>query len=557
MQRADGAFGALIIREPKSELPQSIRDTYDVDSINHVMIMQDWDHKTGVSGFNSFHHSIGDNKPPNILINSRGKYFEPMFERDIEVSSTSTTKATTLDEKERTLSKPAKKTYSVVGTRQKRELTYRDAIHASHMTPFEVFKVQKGIRYRFRSINSGFLNCPLEISVDNHTLNVLASDGRYFEPVEVDSLVSYAGERFDFVINANQPIGNYWMRIRGLMDCDERFTKAHQGAIIRYNGAEEEEPTAPLTYDFHRGGFQMNSLNRGPGHIDSVSVVELTSLDPDTPELLRENADYKFFVYYDFYDKDFPQFNNPALYSIQSMSKHSNKFFGPQLNHISMRMPSTPLQIARERNDETKFCNSSSLAARNINCRHDFCECSHVIQVPLNATVEIILIDEGQKYDANHPFHLHGHDFRVVAMERVQATGVTVEQIQKLDEMGMIKRRLAGAPIKDTVTVPDGGYTVIRFLANNPGFWLMHCHIEFHVEVGMGLVFKVGDYHQMPPLPRNFPTCSSYKPMSHEHVAEEKPSTPQPEFHSSANRMLVESFLLISICSTFIYSFVF
>lgn len=83
----------------------------------------------------------------------------------------------------------------------------------------------------------------------------------------------------------------------------------------------------------------------------------------------------------------------------------------------------------------------------------------------------------------------------------------------KLDESKKMKRRLSGAPIKDTVTVPDGGYTIIRFVANNPGFWLFHCHIEFHVEVGMALVLKVGDYNQMRPLPQNFPYCSNYYPM--------------------------------------------
>jgi L-ascorbate oxidase len=48
----------------------------------------------------------------------------------------------------------------------------------------------------------------------------------------VSSLVSYAGERFDFVVNANQEVGNYWLRIRGLMDCDERFTSAYQVSYI-------------------------------------------------------------------------------------------------------------------------------------------------------------------------------------------------------------------------------------------------------------------------------------------------------------------------------------
>lgn len=60
--------------------------------------------------------------------------------------------------------------------------------------------------------------------------------------------------------------------------------------------------------------------------------------------------------------------------------------------------------------------------------------------------------------------------------------------------------------------MPDGGYTIVRFVADNPGYWLFHCHIEFHSEVGMSIVFKVGEHEQMPPVPRNFPQCGSYMP---------------------------------------------
>lgn len=440
MQRADGAFGALIIREPISDLPPQIQNSFDYDLIDHVMLMQDWDHKTGISGFQSFHHSIGNNKPSNILVNGKGKYFPPNLEpkdQKIKIRPTqnpsTTTKAFIVPEAETNSVnnfEKLEKTYSVVtNTKQKRSVDDMKADIETESTPYEVYNLHKGSRYRFRTINSGFLNCPLEISIDNHTLVVIASDGHYFEPITVDSLVTYAGERYDFVVAADQPIGNYWIRVKGLMDCDERFLKAHQGAILHYNGAAEEMPAGQLIWDYRRGGFQMNSLNRGTGHVDSVAIVEATSLEPDTPELLNEHTDYKFYVYYDFYDKNFPHFNHPTLYSIQGVAHASDRFFGPQLNHITMKMPSTPFLVGGEKNDESKYCNSSSLTERNINCRKDFCECTHVLQVPLNSTVEVVLVDEGYKYDANHPFHLHGHDFRVVAMERIQKTGVTVDQV--------------------------------------------------------------------------------------------------------------------------------
>ena len=54
-------------------------------------------------------------------------------------------------------------------------------------------------------------------------------------------------------------------------------------------------------------------------------------------------------------------------------------------------------------------------------------------------------------------------------MERI-ASNVTVdEHIKTLDANGLIQRNLIDAPIKDTVAVPSRGYTIVRFVAHNPG----------------------------------------------------------------------------------------
>lgn len=46
---------------------------------------------------------------------------------------------------------------------------------------------------------------------------------------------------------------------------------------------------------------------------------------------------------------------------------------------------------------------------------------------------------------------------------------------------------------KDTIYIPSMGYAVLRFPLNNPGLWLLHCHVLWHQAVGMGIVLQVGD----------------------------------------------------------------
>lgn len=376
LQRADGAFGALIVREPNAEIPTLTRNTYDYDSVEYLMVIQHWDIKTAAEKFVNFHFTDSDNHPSNILINGKGP-----LQNKINVSNVKTSK------------------------------------YVTH----EVYHVEEKSKYRFRIINAGYAICPVEISIDNHTLNVIASDGNYIEPVSVDSLIAFSGERFDIAVVADQPIGNYWIRVKGLLDCDERYKKAHQAAVLRYNGAKIELPTVKLSYDFHRSGLQMNSLNRGSGYNDSISIAETISLAPDIPSLLQKDTDFKFYIHFDLFPNDYPGFNNT----------YSERFDGPQFNQITMKMPPVPFLIAGKQNDESKFCSEEFFTERNISCLHNFCECPYVYQIPLNATVELILIDGEFElaYGMNHPLHLHGHSFRVVGMERVKKGGLSLEEV--------------------------------------------------------------------------------------------------------------------------------
>ena len=49
---------------------------------------------------------------------------------------------------------------------------------------------------------------------------------------------------------------------------------------------------------------------------------------------------------------------------------------------------------------------------------------------------------------------------------------------------------------KDTVMFPAGGYVVINFLSDNPGYWFLHCHIEVHQLEVMAIIVNEAPHEQ-------------------------------------------------------------
>lgn len=105
--------------------------------------------------------------------------------------------------------------------------------------------------------------------------------------------------------------------------------------------------------------------------------------------------------------------------------------------------------------------------------------------------------------------HLHGHTFQVVAMESIGGN-ITLAEVQRRNEAGLIEKKLSGAPVKDNIGIPAQGFAVLRFIASNPGYWFFHCHVSNHAEMGMGVVIKVGEHTEMIQPPDSFPKCGNW-----------------------------------------------
>ncbi|KAG1899689.1 laccase [Suillus fuscotomentosus] len=91
--------------------------------------------------------------------------------------------------------------------------------------------------------------------------------------------------------------------------------------------------------------------------------------------------------------------------------------------------------------------------------------------LPRNRVIEISWIPDLAPARP-HPFHLHGHKFAVIR------------------SAGSSRYNYINPVLRDTVNTGFiGDYVTIRFITDNPGPWLLHCHIDWHLYSGMALVF--------------------------------------------------------------------
>ncbi|XP_026494888.1 uncharacterized protein Stw isoform X1 [Vanessa tameamea] len=460
LQKLDGLYGSIVVRQPPSKDPNS--HLYDYDLTTHVMLLSDWLHEDAAERFPGRLAVNTGQDPENVLINGKGQFRDP---------------------------------------------------NTGFMTntPLEVFTITPGRRYRFRMINAFASVCPAQITFEGHNLTVIATDGEPVQPVKVNTIISFSGERYDFVIEANNIPGAYWIQVRGLGECG--IKRAQQLGILRYARGPYQPSSTPPTYDVGiPQGVVLNPLDAicDVKRNDAVCVSNLKAAKPVDKAVLQERPDVKIFLPFRFH------FYKPKDLFKENMYK--NYLVAPGGDHVLSLVdeisytapPAPPLSQMHELPPEL-FCNGDN---RPADCSVD-CRCTHMIDVPLNSIVEIVLVDEVQSPNLSHPFHLHGTPYNVIGMGRSPDKNIkkiNLKHALDLDRKGLLHRQYNLPPFKDTLAVPNNGYVVLRLKADNPGYWLFHCHFIYHIVIGMNLILHIGTQRDLPPVPPNFPRCGHHLP---------------------------------------------
>ncbi|XP_055595658.1 uncharacterized protein LOC129746164 isoform X2 [Uranotaenia lowii] len=462
-QKANGHVGAAIVRNPKDV---NI-DLYDHDLTEHVILLSDWTVQSvekWVPGQQS-----SQMKVDSILINGQGRLYNKSYEPYDQV-------------------------------------------------PLAVFRVQPKKRYRFRLISGGSQYCPFQLQIEKHRMKIISTDGGAVKPRTVDSLISVSGERYDFVLEADQEPGDYWVRVRGIAFCD--LQKVEGFAILSY--AAPERPTEELMFplkdppdynSLYPLGVVLNN-HYAPCYNPDDKFICAADLDSHEvhrdDELIDAEPDKRLFIGFKVI-----RANNTMLFS--RMGVHyvtinaTQNAFGT-VNNISFTSPSFPLLIQPEliTNEQEQFCNDTNLPKY---CKKDYCFCTHRLKVGLNEIVEINIYDTAaRRQNFYHPYHLHGHRFIITDMGQIPES-MLERRLEYLKQRRVYSRRpnSHNPPYKDTISIPNHGFVRTKFRANNPGFWLIHCHFEWHLADGMGLVLQVGETDQMLKAPDDFPRCADFK----------------------------------------------
>lgn len=114
---------------------------------------------------------------------------------------------------------------------------------------FEV-SVEEDTSYRIRLVN-GAADTHFDFMIDNHTMQVIASDFVPIEPYYTDVLSIGMGQRYDIIVNANMSAvaEDFWIRAIPDSFCSENDNSNHIRGILHYGSSTGTPETSGPDYD--------------------------------------------------------------------------------------------------------------------------------------------------------------------------------------------------------------------------------------------------------------------------------------------------------------------
>jgi FtsP/CotA-like multicopper oxidase with cupredoxin domain len=265
------------------------------------------------------------------------------------------------------------------------------------------------------------------------------------QPTTIQRLQIHVAQRYSVILTANQTATNYWIRAEMNTYCYSRpnpVLNPDVRGILSYTNTSSTPGSASIDWS--------SALDLNCEDLNDTTLIPTVAETPPPPTNFYEIA--VSFQIGD-YALDRATINGTSWVSMTE---------NPTLNQA----------VAGLHAGNATFSSAGISGA--------FGASQFVIAVPEVAVVDLLIYSEDE---GAHPFHLHGHQFWI--MQTGAGAFDWAAYKAGLNVTNPIRR--------DTLTIDAYAWTLIRFVADNPGLWALHCHISWHMEAGLLMQFQARD----------------------------------------------------------------
>ncbi|XP_020227509.1 laccase-6 [Cajanus cajan] len=355
---------------------------------------------------------------------------------------------------------------------------------------FHQVDVIPGKTYLLRLINAG-LNTENFFAIADHKLTIVEADAEYTKPFTTDTVMIGPGQTLNVLVSADKPVGKYSMAAAPYKS--GRFVlyqNVSAIAFFNYIGAPSNSLYTPAKLPKLDDKLVVKTVMDGLRSLNQVNVFRE----------IDENLFITIGLNVQKCHSKTPKQNCQAQDGVLAASMNNISFVNPNISILEAYYKKIKGIYTEDFPDmPPKFYDFVNGAPNNITYDTQSLNGTKTKVLKYGSKVQLILQDTGIVNPENHPMHFHGHSFYVVGY----GTGNYNPLIAQFN--------LVDPPYMNTIGVPVGGWAAIRFVADNPGVWYMHCHIDIHKSWGLGVVFIVhngkGELESLPHPPPDLPQC--------------------------------------------------
>ncbi|KAK3624798.1 hypothetical protein LTR22_023837, partial [Elasticomyces elasticus] len=357
--------------------------------------------------------------------------------------------------------------------------------------PLASFNFTSGKTFKLRLINPSAAAVQ-KISIDGHTMTVIANDFVEVVPYETDHVTLAVGQRTDVLVKATgNPTDAVWLRGYKPPPCWPTHGGDEAKAAIFYEDADRTQaPTSapgPNAYDQYCGNDALSqtvpTYPINPGYPSVTEIIPIEFKANGTPP-----ADVNLLWYM------------------------ANRTFRADYNE--------PILLDANQG------------------KTDFDYLRNVHNYGTNNSVRLVVENTGAQ---PHPMHLHGHNIFILAEGSCTDNNTVFGNTNGTSEAGktetILKRNSrygncwdgsivnpSNPQRRDVHMLLPGNYIVVQWNQDNPGVWPFHCHIAWHLSSGFVWTVlerpnDVENNMQIPPAMAQ--TCTDWTTWTATHVVDQ------------------------------------